>query len=75
MLLIIAQPRTQPQPPLSLTNVQLFGGTLYYTMVLYSLSLSLLSTLSHAIVIYSPGQQKEMIYSAPIRDIELKFWG
>ena len=72
MLLIIAQPRTQPQPPLSLTNVQLFGGTLYYTMVLYSLSL--LSTLSHAIVIYSPGQQKEMIYSAPIEDIELKFW-
>ena len=46
MLLIIAQPQTQPQPPLSLTNVQLFGGTLYYTMVLYSLSLSTLYSLS-----------------------------
>ena len=39
------------------------------------LSLSLLSTLSHAIVIYSPGKQKEITYSAPIEEIELKFWG
>ena len=27
------------------------------------------------IAIYSPGQQKKFNYSAPIRDIELKFWG
>ena len=74
MLLIIAQPRTQPQPLLSLTNVQLFGGSIIIHHATL-LSLSLLSTLSHAIVIYSPGQQKEMIYLAPIEDIELKFSG
>ena len=40
--------------------------------LLYSL---LLLLLLRAIAIYSPGQQKKIDYSAPIRDIELKFWG
>ena len=34
-----------------------------------------LSTLSGAIAIYSQGQQKEIINLAPIKDIELRFWG
>ena len=45
----------------------------HYNPPSYSLSLSL-STL-RAIAIYSPGQQKEIIYSGPIRDIELIFLG
>ena len=42
----------------------------YYYSLLYSTLPTLL-----AIAIYSPGQQKKFNYSAPIRDIELKFWG
>ena len=51
--------------PTTTTTTTTFYSTLLYSTLLYS----------PAIAIYSLGQQKEINYSAPIRDIELKFWG
>ena len=47
------------------------GSIIIHIPTLSTTTLSLL----YAIAIYSPGQQKKFNYSAPIRDIELKFWG
>merc|ERR1712081_60412 len=47
-------------------------GELYYHKIL---PLLLPAVILLKLAIYSQGQQKKFNYSAPIRDIELKFWG
>ena len=61
-------------PNLSPTPTELWQWTAVRGSIIIHIPTTLYSLL-YAIAIYSPGQQKKFNYSAPIRDIELKFWG
>ena len=67
----IAQRQTQLKHLLSSAKCPAVWGSI----IIHHPTTTLLSTLLLAIAIYSPDQQKKINYSAPIRDIELKFWG